>query len=353
MNAPRRDSIARLLAALPPMKSDTELILRPGKGNTVAMLRPTDSAPRAFAATDDAVIELQPHEDPKLPAAPLLADERKLALALEPYLGKIGDPRLIAWRPRRRAVVRLARGDETLFVKFLDAKAYRRATAVFSALADAPTPLRFARPIALIDDLQAYVAGTAPGRSLREHLAAGLSPDWKLVEASLRALARTETRAELPRHDFFTARDAAAKMLRKAAVLGSHYADLATRVEQVTPPTSEAAGFVHGDLHDKQIFLTDDRSWLIDLEGIGQGDANFDLVNLAEHLRLRALQRDNSEDHADAQLLDRFGLSHDHRLRWRLAVRARICAVYALRPRWAVLTSRLMTETEQLLVDLA
>ena len=194
MNAPRRDSIARLLAALPPMKSDTELILRPGKGNTVAMLRPTDSAPRAFAATDDAVIELQPHEDPKLPAAPLLADERKLALALEPYLGKIGDPRLIAWRPRRRAVVRLARGAETLFVKFLDAKAYRRATAVFSALADAPTPLRFARPIALIDDLQAYVAGTAPGRSLREHLAAGLSPDWKLVDSNGKGRSLTDFR---------------------------------------------------------------------------------------------------------------------------------------------------------------
>ena len=204
----------------------------------------------------------------------------------------------------------------------------------------------------MLPELQAYASKVAPGQSLREHLANGTACNWPLVDASLRALGQVEAEGQLPRHDFLTARDAAVKMLRKASMLGEHYAELASAVERVTPPADQALGFVHGDLHDKQIFLSRNHGTLIDLEGVGHGDTRFDLVNLAEHLRLRALQHKRAGDQTDSQLLDRFELTPDLRKRWRLAIRARICAVYALRPRWATLTTQLIEETHQLLQDL-
>ena len=239
-----------------------------------------------------------------------------------------------------------------LFLKFLDEKSWRRAEVAFAALGSDTRPLRLARPIAMLPELQAYATEAASGESLREHLATGASCNWPLVDASLHSLSKVEASPALPRHDFLTARDAAAKMLRKASMLGKHYQELADALERVRPPEDEVPGFVHGDLHDKQIFLDRDHSTLIDLEGIGYGDTRFDLVNLAEHVRLRALQHNRPDDQADRQLLDRFQLEPDLRKRWQLAIRARICAVYALRPRWTALTSQLIEETQQLLEDL-
>ena len=55
------------------------------------------------------------------------------------------------------------------------------------------------------------------------------------------------------------------------------------------PPVEvRAEVVVHGDLHDKNIFV--DRPGLIDLDGLGLGAPEDDLANLAVHLELRNLQ---------------------------------------------------------------
>ncbi len=343
----------RLRAGLPPLDPTTELILRPDGDRPLAMLRPVGAPPRAFVLEADAVRELHLPDDPELPSAHLFADERQLAAALRDAVGEISEPRLIAWRPGRRAVLRMRCGAAVVFVKFLDRKTYKRAKATFAALATAPAPLQFARATAMLPEVCAYVAATAPGTPLRDQLARGITPHWQLVDASIRALAATPTAAGMPRHDFAAARAAAVKMLTKAAPLDRGLAAVADRIATMAPPAVANEGFVHGDLHDKQIFLTDTSSHLIDLEGIGSGDPGFDLVNLAEHLRLRSLQQSDADDGTADALLDRFRMDADARRRWRVCVRARLCGVYALRPRWSRLTQRLLSEVEGLLAAIS
>ncbi len=47
---------------------------------------------------------------------------------------------------------------------------------------------------------------------------------------------------------------------------------------------------VHGDLHDKNIFISGPSVGLIDLDGVGLGNPADDVANLAVHLQLRGLQ---------------------------------------------------------------
>ncbi|MGE3174927.1 MAG: hypothetical protein AB7O97_20030 [Planctomycetota bacterium] len=344
-----KDSFDRLRRALPPLEPDTELILRPEGSRAVAMLRPSGRPPRAFVLEGDAARELRLGDDPKLPCAALFADEDALLAALRPALGAVQAPKLIAWRPERRAVLSLRRGDELLFVKFLDKKTYKRAAATFARLGEAAPPLVFARASELLPELCAYAAPAAPGLSLRDHFARGIAPDWDLLERTVQALGRTATTADMPVHDFASARASGVKMLAKAVVLDPRYGEVADRLAALTPPAVTAAGFVHGDFHDKQVFLTDTTAHLIDLEGVGAGDTLFDVANMAEQVRLRALQKDGEDDGLADQLLDRFRFPDSERLRWRVCVRARLCGVYALRPRWSELTSRLLSEVRGIL----
>jgi len=339
----------RLQEGLPPLAPTTEVILRPDGDRPVAILRPVGAPPRAFVLHGDDVVELVPRADPRLPAARLLGDPAELCCALEPWLGRSTSPQLIAWRPGRRAVVRLTCGTAAVFVKFLDQKTWTRAEATFQDLADAAPPLHFARPSALIPELCAYAAASAPGRPLRDVLAAGAAVPGDLVAAVLAALRAVPPVPGTPRLDFDSARKAAATMLRKAAPLRPGLTALADAVDAIAPPAHAARGFVHGDLHDKQIFVAGDAAHLIDLEGVGGGDPTFDLANLAEHLRLRALQQDAGADGGSAALLERAGLRGDDERRWRAVVRARLAGVYALRPRWDRLAGRLADETSALL----
>ena len=110
-------------------------------------------------------------------------------------------------------------------------------------------------------------------------------------------------------------------MLQKGAVMVPELAARAERLAKVAVPTKVRQGFVHGDFHDRQLFLTKDRANLIDLETVGRGDANFDLVNMAEQVRLRALQQNGADDGTGTALLDRFGIDEDLRWRWGVCVR--------------------------------
>jgi len=47
---------------------------------------------------------------------------------------------------------------------------------------------------------------------------------------------------------------------------------------------------IHGDLHDKNVYLKGQAAGFIDLDGLGRGDAEHDLANLGVHLQLRGIQ---------------------------------------------------------------
>ena len=348
-----RAGLMRLMAALPKPGIDEELILRPDGDEPLAMWRKSGEPPRAFVLDGDAAKELLPEDDPSLPAAKRFGKKSRMIRALEPSLGAVEEPRLVAWRPAKRAVVRVRRGEEALFVKFLDKKTYRRAAKVFAALPEPVLPMRFARATTLIDDECAYVATAAPGVCLRDILARGETPPWDLLDRSIRALAATPTHDEMPTIDFTTARDAGVRMLQKASVLLPELADRAQRLESVAAPSTTRSGFVHGDFHDRQIFFTKDSASLIDLETVGRGDPTFDLVNMAEQLRLRSLQQAGADDATGTALLDRHGVDADVRARWGVSVRARLCGVYALRPKWDALMRRLLAEVDGMLANLA
>ncbi len=352
MTGTDREGLLRLMSALPKPGPSEELILRPDGDVPLAMWRSAGEPPRAFVLDGDAAKELLPEDDPDLPAAKRFGKKSRMQRALEPALGEVSDPKLIAWRPGKRAVVRVQRGDATLFVKFLDKKTYRRAAATFAAMPDPVAPMAFAKASTMIDGECAYVAEAAQGVCLRDLLARGETPPWDLLDRAIRSLRATPVHDAMPTIDFVSALDAGVRMLRKGAVLMPELQQRADVLARVASPKTVCAGFVHGDFHDRQLFFTRDRATLIDLETIGRGDANFDVVNMAEQLRLRSLQQTGADDGMCDALLDRHEVAADVRARFGVAVRARLCGVYALRPKWASLTQRLLSEVDAMLARL-
>lgn len=348
MTTATADGFRALVQSLPPRANGDELVLRDDLGTAAALLRPEVGSPRNFELVDGAARELQLVDD-DLPAARLAADPTAFATALAPHLGSVQHPVLVAWRPRRRAVVRVLCDGETWFVKLLDRKTWKRAQVVFAGIERADAPLALAAPKALLPDLCGYAVPAVVGTSLREHLARGRTIDWPLVDAATAALARTKCKAPLPRLDFAEARDAAVKMLRKAVAVAPRLEGFADLIAQLPTLPPRREGLVHGDYHDKQLFLADGTASLIDLEGLSHGDADFDLVNLSEHLRLRALQQNGCDDGTSEAMLDRVDFPRELRMPWQLCVRARLCGVYAMRPRWAHLTDVLLSEVDVLL----
>jgi hypothetical protein len=349
MAAVRAEDLEKLLAALPRPDDANEVILRPDGDVPLAMLRSKGQPPRCFVLQDGAVEELLPEADPGLAAARLFGKKSRMIRALAPTLGDVAEPRLIAWRPQKRAVVRVLQDGVPVFVKFLDRKTYRRAKEALQRLPDAPAPLVFAKATHFLDDVCGYVAPGAPGECLRDLFAAQAPAPWSLLDAAVRALRAAPLHDGLPRIDFTAALDAGVRMLRKGAVRMPELTPLADRLAGLRAPAALPEGFVHGDFHDRQLFFAGDRVSLIDLEGVGRGDPTFDLVNMAEQARLRALQQRGEDDGSGTLLLDRFEVDEDRRRRWGVAVRARLCGVYALRPRWVELTRRLAAESASLL----
>jgi len=81
-------------------------------------------------------------------------------------------------------------------------------------------------------------------------------------------------------------------------------AELAAALPTIPHQTTTA---VHGDLHDKNIFVGSSGVRFIDLDGLGCGGAEIDLGNLAAHLQLRAMQRGGGMDEALANCQALYG----------------------------------------------
>ncbi|HEB54684.1 MAG TPA: hypothetical protein ENI87_15660 [bacterium] len=348
MNAPWPRPIEAVSDGLPALPADGELILRADRLGMTATIRAHAAPPRVFRLREGALAEeLRVDDDDALMAARVLAEPDALVSLLPDGFGAPAALELVAWRPRRRAVLRVRgeRGD-TCWLKFLDRKAWRRAERAFAAFGEAAPPLCLVRPFALSAELRAYVARPAAGASLRERLQRSEPVQWPLLALALRSLAAMPAAGELPELGFDHARAATVGMLQKACSVWPQLEELVAGIGALRAPRPAAAGLVHGDLHDKQVFVAGSMVSLIDLEGIGRGDPRIDVANFVEHLRLRDLQA-RGEDSGLADTVARrcANGAADRDLRTlRLLVRARLCGVYALRPRWHDLVVRLVHE---------
>ncbi|MFT4514889.1 MAG: hypothetical protein ACI89X_002008 [Planctomycetota bacterium] len=363
-----------LLEQLPAVPNTAELILRDGIDGPSATIRYADRSPRVFVGGGLALRELLPEQDEGLVGAELLADANQLADVVAPAIGTVQATELVSWRPRRRAVVRVTTvAGDVHWLKLLDAKSYRRAQRAFGALGSALTPLQLAVPHTMLPGVGAYLSANSAGQSLRSLLAAAAStgaessprsPASSLWSAhltrALLAIGYTRLLGDvnaqrLPRIDFESSRSATLGMLRKGSAVSP---ELLTLVEQITelraPTAATEQAFVHGDLHDKQVFVSSDQVSLIDLEGLGVGDARVDFVNLAEHLHLRDLQHHGRDRGLADDLLARcsFDASDRDMLAFRAVIRARLCGVYALRPRWRDLVEKLRSEVQTLVEEI-
>ncbi|MCA8977949.1 MAG: phosphotransferase [Planctomycetes bacterium] len=342
---------AALLATLP-HEPRAELILAEDRDRRPTVLMRVDGEPpRAFVGTPAGTGELLPAADDALPGADLLRDPMALTRALAP-IGEVRSSRLVAWRPGRRAVLRVGLGNgDVVWLKLLDDKGWRRAMRAFAAIGAAPAPLRLCTPTLSLDEHCAYIVAPAAGVPLHRLLVAGEMPPLTIVSRAAMALAFTPVHAELPVLDFAAARDAATRMLGKAAAVRPELTAIADRLAGLPAPAPIEPCLVHGDLHDKQLFLADAGAALIDLDGMALGDPRFDIANLTEHVRLRDLQYRGDDGGLADVLLARCNLDPDSAAArsFRILVRARLCGVYALRPRWTALAERLRHEVDTLL----
>jgi len=193
------------------------------------------------------------------------------------------------------------------------------------------------------------------GASLHDVLRSGGHPPVELLCNALLAARELRVEPGLPVSGFVEAHEASCNMVRRGAELLPELQALLDVLCAWSPPTDETLCWQHGDLHDKQVFLTGSGVSWIDLDGASLGDWRQDLANLAEHLRLRALQLPDaagSEEVAD-YLLHRCGGSRskaDERLvAWCALTRARLAGVYSLRPRWRDIALRLGHEAREML----
>lgn len=218
--------------------------------------------------------------DPHLPALATAA----FGSAAQTLLARIGvdgvdAPEMIAYRPGRRAVLRVATGEGPLWIKIVRPRHAARIVDAHKALRDARVPVPRVRawsPTGLLVIDQAD--GTPATRA--EWTPAGLIDAVERVRAAI-AETPTEQRtrsAALSRVDWYASRletldagfGARAFALRDALAL--------------TPGSGEAT--VHGDLHFGQLFLnaaSDEVTGLIDVDTLGTGDLAEDPAAFLSH----------------------------------------------------------------------
>jgi hypothetical protein len=282
------------------------------------------------------------------------ADRRLPGLA--PLLAQPGST-LMAHRPERRAVVRLAESATPTYARVvppsrLDSLVRRVDRA--RGVADGG----FTTPDLLDVDRRSGVAvfASLPGARLHELLGSDTAlSQAPAIGRALRNLHAADVRPGTDRHG----PDAEARVLWIWVGLLSRYAPSLARsageaaasvTEILQPARAMRLAPAHRDLHDKQLFLDDGPSvGVLDFDTLAAAEPALDLANLLVHLELRALQGDCDQDWATKMaegLLEGYGtqLSGDERLSaYADATRVRLACVYAFRPRWSLLSGELLS----------
>ncbi len=223
----------------------------------------------AYDPESDTVVPLDPGVDPALPG---------LRTAL-------GRGQLVGYRHQRRAVV--ATGDS--YVKVVRPRRAPGLVDLHRTIGAAVTSVTVPAVASVGKDGCVELA-PVPGRSLHELLRIG---DSSLIDAALDriglALAgfhSTPVDETLPERE----PDAATSWVSTVARVEPPFGRLAQTATALPSLPPVERRLVHGDLHDKNVFVHGSGVAMIDLDGAGRGAAEDDLANLTVHLRLRSLQ---------------------------------------------------------------
>ncbi len=205
--------------------------------------------------------------------------------------------RLIGYRYRRRAIVRS--DDGTVgdgYIKVLRPSRLEAVADTHRRLGDANLSVRFPRVVSTHGDGRLQLEAL-PGSSLHDLIRSQHSPDLMLpIERIAEALAdlhQLQPASEPPARE--PVEPPVGDTLETwSATVGRADPDSALRLNLVArrlpslPQVPEV--LIHGDLHDKNVLLSDHGVSLIDLDGVRLGSAEDELANLGVHLRLRCLQ---------------------------------------------------------------
>lgn len=302
-----------------------------------------------FACHDDARRELgrtpgaRTGDDPRLVLQPDGADRKLPGLA--PMIRD--GAHLLAHRPGRRAVVRLASGRYVKLTRqgrarSLDAS-HRLLAGLVAGLATVPAVLDVADDRVVL----AAVPGMTPLELPADDRIAWRGT-WQQVGAVLAQLAGARPEG-LPVHDARAEAEVTRRWVARAVAHGRlPPRDIDGPLAALTEGAPTAPpGVVHRDLHDGQLLVSDGRLGLLDPDTLAAGEPALDLANLLVHLELRVEQGLLAPDRArQAAAIVRHGAADAGpaaiaRLpAYVRATRLRLAAVYSLRPRWHDLARR-------------
>lgn len=256
---------------------------------------------------------------------------------------------IVAYRPGRRAVVRLPDGGG--FAKIVRpsrigdlVSRHELAEVVGESVPGVRLPrlrgidraagvLRFD---ALAGDPLHTVLGSEGAANAVERVGAALA-DWQRVRIPEGAV-RSSSWPLSTWRDFVAPHDPA-------------LTELVDAVLEVLPPSvSEQDVFVHGDLHDRNILVDGSDIGFLDVDGVGAGDVAEDVSNLLAHIVLRDVQGrlgPNSQDGLCEVLMSAYrangGRASDDAVRVGMArTLVRLACLYRFRRRWAALPRRLL-----------
>jgi hypothetical protein len=298
----------------------------PGAGAQPASLVASvgDPPPDGAAIVDDGdhtvAVWQMPH-DPYLPGLALALDPTEVRLLLADLGATVSHPstRLRSYRPGRGATVQVDAGAQRFFLKVVRERAAPRLHQRHMLLADhVPVPRSLGWSEHGIVVVQAL-----GGSTLRHALLEGASTPP--------AYALTTMLDSLPAPQWPTSVPDGWRSERSAGVVAALLPHLRPRVDALAATLADAEhqaadeplAPVHGDFHDRQLLVRNDRvCGLVDVDDFGVGQRLDDLATLVGHLSAfaRAAPHPRPIEQQAARLLDHFDRCIDPvLLRYRVA----------------------------------
>jgi hypothetical protein len=282
-----------------------------------------------------------------------------------PSLGRLlRTGKLVAYRPTRRAVVRLP-GDGAhphRYAKVLRAGRVAPLVARHELLETVrhragPEFPAFPPLLEWSDEEGVVTVGGVAGRSLHTVLRSARTEAAGPVIAVARALASLHG---VPLSGAVPAAGGGRPLARWTARIGP-FVDAATQARYESalaalppvPTWTAAPRLVHGDLHDGNVVLAESGVAIVDLDSVGTGHPATDVGNLAAHLVLRGLQAagDPAPGRRLASLLVQEyagagGAAGERAISVAVARSLfRLACVYVVRPRWRSVCPVLLAES--------